>query len=79
MVTVPAIALLLAAAGATWLDVPFIKQPKDGCGPASIWMVMHYWNSTAAPTLEEIRRAVSPQAKGVSARDMEGYFAASGF
>ena len=27
-----------------WLDVPFIKQEKDGCGAASISMVMQYWN-----------------------------------
>jgi len=26
-----------------WLDVPFVKQEKDGCGAASIAMVMQYW------------------------------------
>src|SRR5206468_11988702 len=26
-----------------WLDVPFVKQPAEGCGAASIAMVMQYW------------------------------------
>src|SRR5215468_1487596 len=26
-----------------WLDVPFVKQEKDGCGAASVAMVMQYW------------------------------------
>ncbi len=26
-----------------WLDVPFVQQQKDGCGAASIAMVMQYW------------------------------------
>ena len=28
-----------------WLDVPFVKQEKDGCGAASIAMVMQYWQA----------------------------------
>jgi predicted double-glycine peptidase len=36
---------LLSASGppGIWLDVPFIKQKKDGCGAASVAMVMQYW------------------------------------
>ena len=26
-----------------WLDVPFVKQEKNGCGAASIAMVMQFW------------------------------------
>ena len=26
-----------------WLDVPFVSQQKDGCGAASVAMVMQYW------------------------------------
>jgi hypothetical protein len=43
--------LLLAEAvyaqkpAALWVDVPFVRQPKDGCGAASISMVMQYWSS----------------------------------
>src|SRR5437868_6654845 len=80
MVTLPAIALFLSVAGGTWLDVPFAKQPKDGCGPASIWMVMQYWKSAATPALQEIRRALlSPETSGLYSRDMERYFTANGF
>ena len=28
---------------ARWLDVPFVQQPFEGCGAASIAMVMQYW------------------------------------
>ncbi len=28
---------------AAWVDVPFVKQPVEGCGAASIAMVMQYW------------------------------------
>jgi Papain-like cysteine protease AvrRpt2 len=39
-----AASLLVAAEPAgLWLDVPFVKQEKDGCGAASIAMVMQYW------------------------------------
>jgi hypothetical protein len=76
----PAIALALAFAGGTWIDVPFVKQPKNDCGPASLWMVMQYWNSKATPSIEEIHRAVFSKAvAGVNASDMEGYLTANGF
>jgi hypothetical protein len=26
-----------------WLDVPFVRREKDGCGAASVAMVMQYW------------------------------------
>jgi ABC-type bacteriocin/lantibiotic exporter with double-glycine peptidase domain len=26
-----------------WLDVPFIKQEKNGCGAASLAMIIEYW------------------------------------
>lgn len=29
--------------GAVWIDVPFVRQPHDGCGAASLSMVMQYW------------------------------------
>src|SRR5882724_8758406 len=28
---------------AIWLDVPFVKQEREGCGAASIAMVMQFW------------------------------------
>jgi len=35
--------LLAADLPGVWLDIPFVKQEKDGCGAASIAMVMQYW------------------------------------
>ncbi|MFP5248401.1 MAG: C39 family peptidase [Acidobacteriota bacterium] len=36
-------AALAAAPLSAWLDVPFVAQQKNLCGPASIAMVMEYW------------------------------------
>jgi predicted double-glycine peptidase len=69
-----------------WLDVPFVKQEKDGCGAASIAMVMQYWqaqqgqkpNNTSDAT--QIQRALySAKAHGIYASDMERYFQEKGF
>jgi hypothetical protein len=35
--------IVCAATPGLWLDVPFIRQEKEGCGAASIAMVMQYW------------------------------------
>ncbi len=32
--------LFAANPSGVWLDIPFVKQGKDGCGAASIAMVM---------------------------------------
>ena len=69
-----------------WLDVPFVKQEKDGCGAATIAMLMQYWlpkqgrsiNESADAT--EIQRALYvPAARGIYASDMERYFKEHGF
>ena len=69
-----------------WLDVPFVKQEKDGCGAASIAMVMQYWfkrqNRSDAETIDaaEIHRALyRAEARGVYASAMEQYFKQRGF
>ncbi len=74
------LALLLALGSATWLDVPFVRQPKDGCGSASIWMLMQYWRAPQIEPLNDIHRDVfSSRAGGVYAGDMQRYFASHGF
>ena len=69
-----------------WLDVPFVMQEKDGCGAASIAMVMQYWqlqqgrsgNSTAEAA--QIQRALhSDAAHGIYASDMQRYFQQNGY
>ena len=47
-----AAAVCLAANGAALyqpLPVPFFPQQKNGCGAASVAMVMHYWGSRQPP------------------------------
>jgi hypothetical protein len=69
-----------AAAGGLWLDVPFVHQEKNGCGSASVWMLLQYWKAPDTPRVEEIQRALySKDARGIYARDMERYLQTRGF
>jgi predicted double-glycine peptidase len=69
-----------------WLDIPFVKQEKDGCGAASIAMVMQYWlkrqgraDSESVNAAEIHRDLYDPGARGVYASAMEKYFKQRGF
>jgi ABC-type bacteriocin/lantibiotic exporter with double-glycine peptidase domain len=69
-----------------WLDVPFVHQEKNGCGAASIAMVMQFWQrqqgqpSDARSDEPGIQRALySSQAHGIYASDLERYFQQHGF
>jgi ABC-type bacteriocin/lantibiotic exporter with double-glycine peptidase domain len=71
--------LLAEGAAALWIDVPFIKQEKNGCGAASIAMVMQYWarqqGRPATAEANEIQRELySGQAHGILASAVEEYF-----
>jgi ABC-type bacteriocin/lantibiotic exporter with double-glycine peptidase domain len=79
-------ALLAADLPGVWLDVPFVKQEKDGCGAASIAMVMQYWQAQQGPPANDssdasqIQRTLySAKAHGIFASDMEHYFQEHGF
>src|SRR5579864_1213254 len=79
-------ALFAADPSGIWLDVPFVKQEKDGCGAASIAMVMQYWQlqqrRSDNPTAEaaQIQRALHSDAgHGIYASDMERYFQQNGY
>jgi predicted double-glycine peptidase len=78
--------LSAAEAPALWLDVPFVRQEQNGCGAASIAMVMQYWFQQQGRPLEQntnaavIQRALySTQAHGIYASDVERYFQQRGF
>jgi len=77
--------LCAAQTGGLWLDVPFVKQEKDGCGAASIAMVMQYWQKQTGGDLQgsdaaSIQQALySSKAHGIYASDMERYFQQHGF
>ncbi len=69
-----------------WLDVPFVKQERDGCGAASIAMVMQYWQrqqgkpADTGSDAEQIQRALySRAAHGIYASDLERYLEQHGF
>ena len=88
-------AAMAAAPLSAWLDVPFVGQQKNLCGPASIAMVMEYWQehgqavAGSAPGQsasgnsalgEEIVRALAPQsAHGLAASAMVRYFRQHGY
>ncbi len=84
-IIVATVAAAMEAPG-VWLDVPFVKQQKNGCGAACISMVMQYWKGKDGRTpyrpVDEatIQSALySRRARGVLASDMERYFQESGF
>jgi len=75
-----------AATPGVWLDVPFIRQEKDGCGAASIAMVMQYWRAQQRKPIDssadatEIQRVLySSKDHGIHASDLEHYFQQNGF
>lgn len=75
-----------AGADGVLLDVPFVKQEKDGCGAASVAMVMQYWlkqqgrSDGAIVDANEIHRAMSAQGgRAVYASAMKRYFEQHGF
>lgn len=77
---------LAADAVNLWLDVPYVRQQKDGCGAASISMVMQYWQQKqhlpASPdaAYDHIQsELVSHRAHGIYASAMERYFRENGY
>src|SRR5216683_82149 len=79
--------LLAANLPGVWLDVPFVKQEKDGCGAASIAMVMQYWQrqqgggsaSQDSDAIQIQHVLYSAKARGIYASEMERYFREKGF
>jgi ABC-type bacteriocin/lantibiotic exporter with double-glycine peptidase domain len=81
-----AVLLQAAASDGLWLDVPFVRQEKDGCGAASMAMVMQYWAQKAGTSPGDRASAThiqgalySAEARGIFASDMERYFRQNGF
>ena len=86
--TLPALAGNAAPANSSgvWLEVPYVKQTEDGCGSASISMVLQYWSAHGVPTPAERadaeliqKQLYSRKARGIFASDMERYFRDTGF
>ncbi|HEY2471758.1 MAG TPA: C39 family peptidase [Terracidiphilus sp.] len=71
---------------ARWIDVPFVAQPRDGCGAASLSMVMQYWagkQGVIAGAETDVARIqnelYSPREHGISAEAMGEYLRHHGF
>ncbi len=90
MAAVSAIVLAAAAVSTAaapqgkWIDVPYVRQRQNGCGAASVAMVMQYWDHAggrvAPPSPADIFRALyTPGARGVYASRMESYLRKHGF
>lgn len=75
-----------APAQAIWIDVPYVHQPREGCGAASLSMVMQYWAqqerrpASPASDVAVIQRALYVRAEhGIPASSMEAYLREHGF
>jgi ABC-type bacteriocin/lantibiotic exporter with double-glycine peptidase domain len=69
-----------------WLDVPFVKQEAEGCGAASIAMVMQYWFSIdgkasgdGADAAYILRSIHSHNGHGIYSSAMSQYLRRQGF
>lgn len=69
-----------------WLDVPFVKQTEEGCGSASLAMLLQYWSAHGASVSAEREDAAAIQGKlysrkgrGIFASDMQKYLEDNGF
>jgi ABC-type bacteriocin/lantibiotic exporter with double-glycine peptidase domain len=78
--------LYAEAPAALWIDVPFVAQPRNGCGAASLSMLMQYWDgksktvSTADSEVSKIDRALySSREHGIPAAAMGQYLQQHGF
>ena len=74
-----------ASAAGLWLDVPYIRQERDGCGSASLAMVLRYWEAKdveiAAERLDPAfiqSRLYAAKPRGIYASDMENYLRETG-
>lgn len=81
-----AAATLLAQPPAVWINVPFVAQPPDGCGAASLSMLMLYWAAqqrhavTPAAEVAAIQRQLYvPREHGIPASSMQRYLEQNGF
>lgn len=77
-------AIASQAQSGVWLDVPFVNQEKNGCGAASIAMIVQYWHRQQGETTNgdasEIYRALySGKAHGIYASDLERYLNRHGY
>jgi ABC-type bacteriocin/lantibiotic exporter with double-glycine peptidase domain len=71
---------------ALWIDVPYVAQTRDGCGSATISMVLQYWANkeghASPPFADPVKiqsQLYSPKDHGITTAGMEAYFRKSGY
>jgi len=86
LLLIAALATGASAEDAIWIDVPFVAQPREGCGAASLAMVIQYWERQLGHATSQISDAnyiqrvmYSPGAHGIYASDLESYLRQHGF
>ena len=77
---------LIAAEQLLWIDVPYVRQPPEGCGAAALTMVMRYWQrydrsiDGEASDTQRIQQGIySAERRGIPAASMTGYLSEQGF
>ena len=78
--------LLAQTPAAKWIDVPFVAQPREGCGAASLSMVMQYWaaklgNAASADSgVDQIQHQLYSRSEhGIPAEQMGEYLRQHGY
>lgn len=69
-----------------WIDVPFVAQPREGCGAASLSMVIQYWagkqgqaKSPDSDVAQIQQQLYSKSEHGIPAEQMSAYLRKHGF
>jgi predicted double-glycine peptidase len=68
-----------------WLDVPYIRQVKSGCGAAAVAMVVQYWArhnpdlKHAAEETDRINELLPPSRKGIRGSALKEYLSKRDF
>jgi ABC-type bacteriocin/lantibiotic exporters, contain an N-terminal double-glycine peptidase domain len=77
---------LSSPASSIWIDVPFVQQQEEGCGAASLSMLIQYWKSkghsvdqTASDPVRIMQLLYSKKDHGIPARDFTNYLRKNGF
>jgi predicted double-glycine peptidase len=68
-----------AEGNAIWLDVPFVEQAENGCGAASLAMILKYWGRDAPAPQDLMSALFRPEVKGIPSDGMTRYLQARGF
>lgn len=73
------VTLIRAENGAVWVDVPFVRQEKNGCGAASIAMLLRYWSHENADPHQIYKALYSGDVHGIRGADVERFMRGKGF